>query len=92
MNYRPKRVRRAPNFYGEWVNTAITEPSSVKEALTGEEKEKWREAMEVEMESIKRNNVWELVELPKGRSSVEVNGCLRRKLMRKELSREIKQE
>ena len=48
--------------------------------------------MEVEMESIKRNNVWELVELPKGRSSVEVNGCLRRKLMRKELSREIKQE
>ena len=82
VNYRPKRVRRAPNFYGEWVNTAITEPSSVKEALTGEEKEEWREAMEVEMESIKRNNVWELVELSKGRSSVGS----------KQLSRDIKQE
>ena len=68
VNYRPKSVRRAPNFYGEWVNTAITETSSVKEALTGEEKEKWMEAMGVEMESIKRNNVWEL---PKGRSSIE---------------------
>ena len=43
MNYGPKRVRRAPNFYGEWVNTAITEPSCVKEALTGEEKVKWME-------------------------------------------------
>ena len=38
--------------------------------------------MEVEMESIKRNNVWELVELPKGRSSVGS----------KQLSRDIKQE
>ena len=77
MNYRPKRVRRAPNFYGEWVNT---EPSSVKEALTGEEKEKWREAMEVEMESIKRNNVWELVELPKGRSSVGSKWVFKKKV------------
>ena len=80
VNYRPKRVRRAPSFYGEWVNTAITEPSSVKEALTGEEKEKWREAMEVEMESIKRNNVWELVELPKGRSSVGSKWVFKKKV------------
>ena len=29
------------------------------------------ETMGVEMESIKRNNVWELVELPKCRSSVK---------------------
>ena len=36
--------------------------------------------MEVEMESIKRNNVWELVELPKGRSSVGSKWMFKKKV------------
>ena len=38
------------------------------------------ETMGVEMESIKRNNVWELVELPKGRSSVKSKSVFKEKV------------
>ena len=40
------------------------EPKSINEALTCSAKEKWLKAMEEEMESMRSNNVWELVDLP----------------------------
>lgn len=66
---RPRRDRRSPNRYGEWVTTA-TEPVTVKEARSGVNKAKWELAMEKEMESLKSNEVWDLVKLPEGRSAV----------------------
>ena len=39
-------------------------------ALSTPEKAKWLEAMEKEMNSLEKNNVWELVELPSGRKRV----------------------
>ena len=42
------------------------EPKTVKEALECPAKEKWKVALEEEMESMKMNQVWNLVDLPLG--------------------------
>ena len=70
---RSQRVRRAPDFYGARVNVAnsqLMEPTSLKEALASPEREKWSTAMENEMKSLRENDVWDLVELPRDRSPV----------------------
>ena len=43
----------------------VCEQTTVEEALTGTDKDKWKNAMDAEYESITSNNVWDLVELPK---------------------------
>ena len=70
---RSERDRRPPAFYGEWATAANydqREPRSLKEALASPQKEKWVKAMEKEMESLKTNEVWDLVELPENRKAV----------------------
>ena len=47
------------------------EPRNIREALQCPAKEKWMKAMEEEMESMRSNQVWELVDLPKGRKAVK---------------------
>ena len=72
---RPIRQRKAPDYYGEWVTVAnndIGEPSSVKQALNCAEYKHWETAMQNEMNSLDKNNVWDLVELPKDRKPI---GC-----------------
>jgi len=46
------------------------EPRNIKEALNCPSKEKWIYAMKEEIESMKSNHVWELVDLPKGRKAI----------------------
>ena len=50
------------------LNT-ISIPTTVSEALTNE---KWKQAMNVEMEVLKKNKTWELVKLSAGKKPV---GC-----------------
>lgn len=50
------------------LNTTTT-PSSISEALTDR---KWKQAMDLEMEALEKNNTWELVTLPPGKKPV---GC-----------------
>ena len=59
-------------MYGEWVNLSQDNPelSSVREAMASSNKSKWHEAMKKEMESLYENEVWNLVEPPKGRKIV----------------------
>jgi SpoVK/Ycf46/Vps4 family AAA+-type ATPase len=47
------------------------EPKNIRETLTCPAKEKWMKAMKEEMESMRSNNVWELVDLPEGRKAIE---------------------
>lgn len=42
----------------------------MKDALSGPNAREWMSAMQEEMDSMKKNQVWELVDLPKGRKSV----------------------
>ena len=53
------------------------DPIHFEEAIKSE---RWRKAMDVEMEVIKRNNTWELVELPKGAKKVGVKWVYKTKL------------
>lgn len=48
------------------------EPKSLKEALAGPDAEKWRLAMEEELQSLNKNQTWKLMPLPKGKNAV---GC-----------------
>ena len=67
---RSQRERRKPDRYGEWVNIAeIKDPSSYEEAMH-RDKSKWQEAMEAEFNSLQKNEVWDLVQLPEGRKVV----------------------
>ncbi|KAK4305130.1 hypothetical protein Pmani_022962 [Petrolisthes manimaculis] len=63
-----ERVKRPPDMYGEWVSVGhnTSDPTSVSEALLSDDKEHWMDAMKQEMSSIQENDVYELVELPKG--------------------------
>ena len=64
---RSTRDRRCPDYYGEWANVAddFNEPSTVEEALSSSDREKWKVAINTEFESLSTNKVWELVPLPK---------------------------
>ena len=47
------------------------EPNTYQEAIESKDKAKWIEAMEDEMNSLKVNNTWTLIEVPKGQKLIE---------------------
>ena len=78
------------------------EPRSVKEAMSTSEKDNWLEAIEKEMDSLEKNDVWELIELPEGRQPVgskwvfktkmDANGkieCYKARLVAQDLSQKF---
>ena len=70
---RPRREIREPVRYGEWVAVATetASPETYDEAMKSTDHTKWEEAMMKEMESLKSNDVWDLVPRPEGK----VIGC-----------------
>ena len=50
----------------EWL------PQTVKEALNSDERDKWRKAIDDELEQLQEKGTWRLEELPEGREAV---GC-----------------
>ena len=58
---RSQRVTGKPDRYGDWINSVVTEPTTVGEALSCAEKKNWKEAMDAEMNSLHTNHVWDLV-------------------------------
>ena len=72
---RSERSRRPTDFYGERAYIANSEPSEPRtaaEARASPQKKEWKSAMKSEMKSLMQNEVWDLVQLPNGRSAV---GC-----------------
>ena len=70
---RSERQRQPPDYYGVRLNLSSemsSEPTTMEEATTCSEISKWIQAMEIEMKSLKENDVWELMELPKGKKTV----------------------
>ena len=69
---RTARERRAPNLYGDCTNLAHEdrEPTSASEGMNSSDKAKWQSAMEMEMESLLGDEVWNLVKLPEDRQTV----------------------
>lgn len=50
----------------------VIEPKSYKEAITCKNKIQWVKAMEEEMSALKRNNTWQLTDIPENRTAI---GC-----------------
>ena len=71
--WRSVREIHLPDYYAVKVNTANEkqmDPVSTEEAVASPEQSKWLKAMKNEVQSLKDNDVWELVELPDGRKAV----------------------
>lgn len=65
--------RRSKRIQEKQAHSAdVYEPKTYKQAITCKEKDKWVFAMEAELNSIKENNTWTEVELPKNRTAI---GC-----------------
>ena len=80
---RSTRVSQRPDYYGVWVYTATEqqeEPHTVSEALSSTEKDQWKSAMQMEMDSIHSNDVWDLVELPAHRKAIGSKWVFRKKM------------
>jgi hypothetical protein len=48
------------------------DPTTFQEAVNSQEKSKWMDAMAEEMESLHKNQTWDLVELPERKRKI---GC-----------------
>ncbi|KAL0560707.1 hypothetical protein IC582_001118 [Cucumis melo] len=79
MPRRSGRIVSQPNHYLGLTKTQVVipddgveDPLSYKSAMNDVDKDQWVKAMDLEMESMYFNSVWELVDLPKG---VKPIGC-----------------
>lgn len=81
INDRPKRVIRKPARYNQTGLLAMEETElTVTEALRSPESEQWRKAMDEEIESFRKNEVFELIDPPKGATIVQCRWVLKRKV------------
>ena len=55
----------------------VDEPASYQEAITSPNSEKWIVSMKDEIDSMAKNDVWELVDLPPGRKAIGNNWILK---------------
>ena len=73
---REKHTVKAPKRYKYMVYFALftggETPSSFEESVQSADSDKWSTAMAEEMKSLRKNQTWELVELPKGNKAI---GC-----------------
>ena len=67
ISHPPKRFVPSLDYV---MLTYCGEPSCYKEAMSKDDKLKWEQAMELEMDSIEKNHTWELVQLPKGKNAL----------------------
>ena len=73
---RSARIPQAPKRYGFYIDVEEhelgdhSEPANYREAISSPEHDKWNEAMNVEMQSMKDNDVWVEVDLPPNAKTV----------------------
>ena len=69
-----------PEFHpGFALSTIENDPITVKEAIDLKEGELWKKAMEEEMESLRKNDTWDLVALFDGRNPIGAKWVFKRK-------------
>ena len=72
---RPQRNRKEPDRFGDWEYACVaiggcTDPSSFKEAMQRDDSAQWKVATDSEINSLKKNNTWTLVNLPPGKTTI----------------------
>lgn len=59
--------------------TSLSDPQTVEEALSSSEANEWRQAMDEEINSLLKNETWELVDLPTGKNALPSKWVFKRK-------------
>lgn len=84
---RSGRKINKPVKYNDYVTYLVkngdyydNEPNSIEEALSGSNSENWKEAMGKEMEALKKNNVYELTNLPAGKKPLKTKWVFKEKI------------
>ena len=54
-------------------------PQTFLEVNSSPDKEKWKKAMDEEMQSLVKNHTWKLARLPKGKKELAANGFMLKK-------------
>ncbi|KAD4179844.1 hypothetical protein E3N88_28435 [Mikania micrantha] len=67
---RSERIRREPERFDDIYLVDQSEPTNYKSATSDIESDKWLKAMDVEMQSMYDNQVWDLVDLPPNSKAV----------------------
>ena len=81
-----KRKREPSSIFKDYYALTTTnvkdnkDPRNFEEAISSSESIHWKNAMDDELDSIKKNKVWELVELPKGRKPIGYKWIFKKKL------------
>ena len=79
---RSTRIRLEPDRYSHNLMlgaSKLQDPISVTEATSSPDSDKWMKAMQREMESLRENNVWRLVEPPPNRKVIGSKWVFKRK-------------
>ena len=79
---RPKRLRKKPEYLKDYLNLRADDnvvdfcymykaaPKTYNQAVRSPEADMWKDAMDEEMQSLRENQTFELVELPEGKTTV----------------------
>ena len=77
---RSKRQRKEVSFGDDFYTYLIeNEPSSYFEAISSPDALLWKEAIKIELDSILKNQTWELVDLPSGAKPIGHKWIFKRK-------------
>lgn len=81
---RPARNIRLPERFGDYITyeahvgyDEVIEPNTVEDALSGKDASKWKEAMKKELDCLRKNNTWKIVDLPKGKKTISAKWVLK---------------
>lgn len=81
-----KRKRTPVSRYGNPVSHFIyvnyidaNVPNTFEEAMNSQDRELWQRAMDSEMNSLNKNNTWQIVERPKDKKTIDVKWIFKKK-------------
>ena len=66
----PTNSNEVRSFMGLALNLIEEDPRSIKEVIDWTEGELWKKAMKEEMESLRKNETWDLITFPNGRKQI----------------------
>ena len=82
-NRKSNRTKKTPNRFGDWIYSSVNfapEPTCVSEALSSDESDHWKSAMDSEMSSIDEHKVWSLTDRPKDCNTIKCKWIFKRKI------------
>lgn len=75
MTLRDRGKLHKPGRYRDALFSACNDPVTYKDAMTGDNSDDWKAAMDDEMSSLNKNETWILVDLPQNKKSIN-NGWI----------------